>query len=121
MEQKHYYVVTVSLDVAKVECFAEREALITYLRRLLTLAEESGRLQVFVFHGKRLATTVPPFPYLLEDEQQPVPLFLPPKPGPVSEQGDLIGSLGPGPDPAYVTATQKATEEIEELGLPGQD
>ena len=115
----NYHAVIVDEDApVVVKEFPNREALLCFLReaRHKLGGGSDARLQVFVFRGDRLDTTEAPYPYLLEADQPPAPLFTPPEPGRVAAFGDLFEvEDGHKTDKEYQEATQAARAETDDL------
>jgi hypothetical protein len=91
------------------ECldFASREELQTYLS---TLPKDG---YIFVFRGDRLHVTQGQFRFLVEDDK-PLPLFPPPEPGPIAEDGCLEPTpeeMDDQVDPEYARLTRELMRE----------
>jgi hypothetical protein len=92
--------------------FPDLEQLVTALRALRNDKRLAEHTRVYVFRGSRLYTTEPPFVYLIDPEQPPVPLFDQPVPGKVCDGGSLIGEEKPsGQHTDYELATERALAE----------
>jgi hypothetical protein len=95
----NYHVVLVTDLGPEYHDFPNREELQSFLTDL------PGEGYAYLFKGQRLQLTQGPFRFLLEDGQEPLPLFAPPVPGPVVSDGCLEPPPDE-PDPDYVRATQ---------------
>lgn len=126
-----YYLVTSSEgSLAKCQSFDTREFLAAELTAMRS-ALSSGRFQAFVFCGRRLQVTAPPFAYLV-DGFYILPLFVVPKPIPMSnDSGDLSEAEDRKTRPAgYDDLTARAAAEAAAMlqdpmsapgGLPIED
>jgi len=98
------------------QTYADRAGLQKYLVGLRP-GRGPGHVQAYVFFGRRLSTTKPPFSYLLEEGQEPLPLFEPPSPQEVDEKGALTQAPAAPAEDEYAAATQEGlTGHHHDLG-----
>lgn len=119
---RYHLVVFQDGQEARHDSFVDRADLLTELKKLPSTKKLADRIQVWVFHGHRLRTTRPPYPYLVEEGQSPTPLFDIPGPGEADEDGLLAAEAETaGTAKGYAEATTLALKADHEALAEGEE